>query len=405
MSKISSELIHGEVAPGFEAVREAYAHNYSIGAEIGSALAVYHRGKRVVHLWGGLRDREKNAPWQEDTLALVFSTTKGLSALALALAHSRGWLDYDRRVCEYWPEFAQNGKERVTVRQLLSHQAGLITVDYPRLDYAVLHDLDALAAILARQKPAWEPGTRNGYHAFTLGFYENELFRRVDPEGRSLGRFFQEAIARPLGAEFYIGLPPEIPLDRIAKQYFAPVWTMFTNLKMIPFGMNMMNKRSYLGRAFSNPTSALTADFTHLQFRNLEMPATSGIGTADGIARIYGAFAAGGAELGLRPETLAELKAPARIPTGGSLDLVMGIPLQFSLGLGKPFNASSFCPNPAGFGWPGMGGSLGFADPVDQIGFGYNMNKMNYNFGNDPRLRPIRDAIYRSIRAFDNQAT
>ena len=214
--------IHGEVAPGFEAVRDAFAENFAQNREIGAALSVFHHGRPVVHLWGGLRDREANAPWQEDTLALVFSTTKGLASLTLALAHSRGWLDYDCLVSDYWPEFAQQGKERITVRQLLSHQAGLSAIEGATLDYATLHDLDALADILARQKPAWEPGTRNGYHALTFGFYENELFRRIDPQHRSLGRFFQEEIARPLGAEFYIGLPPEIPLERITKQYYPP---------------------------------------------------------------------------------------------------------------------------------------------------------------------------------------
>ena len=207
--------VRGYVAPGFQGVREAFAENFARRRELGGACCAYHRGEKVVDLWGGIRNKQTGEPWEQDTMVLVHSATKGLAAMALAIAHSRGWLDYDQRVAAYWPEFAQNGKDRVTVRQLLAHQAGLYALDEP-VDRSVVGDLDRLAIVLARQIPEWEPGTRQGYHAITLGYYESELLRRVDPRHRSLGQFFQDEIATPLGLDVYIRLPEEIPNSRLA---------------------------------------------------------------------------------------------------------------------------------------------------------------------------------------------
>src|SRR5215207_9042605 len=207
--------IHGFVSSGYEAVREAFAENFVRRREIGAACCVYHRGEKVVDLWGGVRNKATGEPWEEDTMALVYSATKGLAAMTLAVAHSRGWLDYDELVCTYWPEFARNRKEKITVRQLLAHQAGLFAFDEP-VDKSVVADLDRLAEVMARQKPKWDPGTRQAYHALTLGFYEGELLRRVDPQHRSLGQFFQDEIASPLELDFYIRLPESIPDSRLA---------------------------------------------------------------------------------------------------------------------------------------------------------------------------------------------
>ena len=157
---------------------------------MGGACCAYYRGEKVVDLWGGVRNKVTGEPWERDTMVVVHSATKGLAAMTLAIAHSRGWLDYEERVATYWPEFAQQGKEKITVRQLLAHQAGLFAFDEP-VDRSVVADLDRLAEVMARHKPAWEPGTRQAYHALTLGFYEGELMRRVDPRHRTLGQFFQ----------------------------------------------------------------------------------------------------------------------------------------------------------------------------------------------------------------------
>ena len=179
----------------------------------GAACCIYYQGRKVVDFWGG--QRSPGHPWQEDTLGLTFSVTKGMAAAALVVAHSRGLFDLDAPVARYWPEFAQGGKDHITVRQLLTHQAGLISVDEP-LTVEKLADHDRLAHILARQKPAWQPGTRHGYHTLTLGWYQSELLRRVDPHDRTIGQFFQDEIAKPLGVEFYIGLPAHIAEDQLA---------------------------------------------------------------------------------------------------------------------------------------------------------------------------------------------
>ena len=160
------QQVQGLVGRGFEAVHEAFADNFARRHELGGACCAYHRGEKVVDLWGGIRNKQTGEPWERDTMVIVYSATKGLAAMTLAIAHSRGWLDYEERVCAYWPEFAQQGKERITVRQLLAHQAGLFALDEP-VDRSVVADLDRLAVVLARQKPAWEPGTRQAYHAIT----------------------------------------------------------------------------------------------------------------------------------------------------------------------------------------------------------------------------------------------
>ncbi len=185
--------ISGFVKPGFEPVQKAFIENFTQRNELGAACCIYQHGEKVVDLWGGVCNQATSEPWEEDTMVFVASTTKGLAAMAIALAHSRGLLDYEECVCTYWPEFARQGKEKVTVRQLLSHQAGLLALDAP-VDRSVV-----------------------AYHAVTLGFYEGELLRRVDHQHRSLGQFFQSEIALPLGIDFYIRLPEAIPNSRLAK--------------------------------------------------------------------------------------------------------------------------------------------------------------------------------------------
>jgi CubicO group peptidase (beta-lactamase class C family) len=229
-------VIGGSVAPGFEEVRDEFERNFSKRGEIGAACAAYRDGEKVVDLWGGHRDLQSGEPWNEDTIVMVYSTSKGLSAMAMALANSRGLIEYDSRVAAYWPEFAQNGKEEVTVRQLLSHQAGLCGIDQ-RLVPGTLADPDAMAEILARQRPAWKPGTRHGYHALSIGWYESELIRRVDPERRTLARFFEDEIAKPLGLEFYFGLPREVSSERVASIKGSHLLAALLHLRTMPPAM------------------------------------------------------------------------------------------------------------------------------------------------------------------------
>jgi CubicO group peptidase (beta-lactamase class C family) len=382
----------GHVSPGFEAVREAFTENLLRRGERGGACCVYHRGEKVVDLWGGVRN-EAAAPWQEDTMVIVYSATKGLAAMTLALAHSRGWLDYDARVARYWPEFAQQGKEAVTVRQLLAHQAGLFALDVP-LERELLADFDRLAAVLARQKPAWPPGERQAYHAVTLGFYQNEILRRLDPKHRSLGQFFQDEIATPLGLDFYIRLPGSIPNARLATIAHAG---FLARLRGFPprILLASLNPRANIRRALRG--AELPHDPAHVYARNLEVASGGGGGSARAMARAYSVFATGGRELQLRPETLQALAAPAIAPSRGFYDeCMLGDGIQFSLGFMKSTPLIPFGSEQA-FGAPGAGGAMGFADPKTGIGYGYVTSHGGTSLSGDPRDVALRSAVYSVI--------
>jgi len=385
--------IEGHVSAGFEAVREAFAENFSLRHELGGACCVYHRGKKVVDLWGGVRDKATGEPWQEDTMVLVYSTTKGLAAMTLAIAHSRGWLDYDERVCAYWPEFAQNGKESITVRQLLAHQAGLFAFD-EQGNRSLVADLDRLAVVLARQKPTWEPGARQAYHAITLGYYESELLRRIDPQHRSLGQFFQDEIATPLGLDYYIRLPESIPNSRLATLTRPSLFAMLRGFG-IGFLLTAFNRRSNITRALVG--SMFSHDEQRIYARNFEIPSGGGVGTARAIAHAYSVFATGGRELQLSPETLQALAAPAIPSAHGFYDeCMMGDGVQFSLGFMKHGPVWSFG-SEGSFGFPGSGGSLGYADPKAGIGYAYVTNQMGTALTGDPRDLALRNALYSII--------
>jgi CubicO group peptidase (beta-lactamase class C family) len=389
---MENHAVWGFVKPGFEAVREAFIENFERRNELGAACCVYHHGEKVADLWGGIRNKSTGEPWEEDTMALVHSTTKGLAGMAMALAHSRGLFDYDERVSTYWPEFAQQGKGQITVRQLLAHQAGLFALD-ERPTMGLVADLDQLAVVLARQKPAWPPGTHQAYHGITLGFYESELLRRVDPEHRSLGRFFQDEIATPLGLDLYIRLPEELPDSRLARLERSTLvaWDIFT----MPIAVTLAGiyPRSRLRRCLLG--SELPEQSERVYARNLEVPSGGGVGTARALARAYSVFATGGSELGLREETLRQLMAPAIPPVHGFRDACLKVEVRFSLGFSKPGPKDSIA-HPSAFGFPGAGGSHGFADPHAQIGYGYVPNQFVMSF-QEPRDLALRTALYHSI--------
>jgi CubicO group peptidase (beta-lactamase class C family) len=403
LDKVAEAPIHGSVAPGFEEVETEFRKNFRDQDELGAACAVYHEGEKVVDLWGGYRDLERSEPWQEDTLVLVYSTTKGLAGMAVAVAHSRGLLDYDERVSSYWPEFAQGGKENITVRQLLSHQAGLSGLDKP-LNLETIADPNALAATIARQKPAWEPGTRHGYHGISLGWYEGELIRRVDAQHRSLGRFFHEEIAQTLGLEFYIGLPTSVPASRIAEiKAYRPA-RMLLHMNTMPPGMvlALMNPRSLTSRSLNQIKGKGIrgpADLNRPEIWALEMPALGGVGQVRSIAKAYGEFARGGRELGITEETLDALIRPAVAPSQGIRDMVLHVDTAFSLGFIKPFPDFSFGTSEKAYGTPGFGISFGFADPDAQVGFAYAPNRMGFHNWDDPREKALRDALIRCLRS------
>ena len=385
-------VVEGLISSGFEPVREAFADNFTERGELGGACCVYHRGEKVVDLWGGIRNKQTGEPWEADTMVLVYSATKGLAAMTLAVAHSRGWLDYEERIAHYWPEFAQQGKDEITVRQLLAHQAGLFALDEP-IDRSLVSDLDRLAVVLARQRPAWEPGTRQAYHAITLGFYEGELLRRIDPRHRTLGQFFQEEIATPLDPDVYIRLPERVPNSRLALLARPRPLDMLLGFPL-RFTVEAMNPRSRIVRALRG--SELAHDEAHVYARNLEVPSGGAVGTARAIARAYSVFASGGYELGLRPETLNLLAAPAVPPARGFYDECLKGSVRFSLGFMKSSPTWPFG-SPDSFGAPGSGGSLGFADPAMGVGYAYVTSQMGTTLTGDPRDVALREALYSVI--------
>ena len=403
----TNAVVNGNIARGFVSVRDAFADNFTRRHELGGACCAYAHGEKIVDLWGGIRNKQTGEPWERDTMVIIHSATKGLAAMTLAIAHSRGWLDYEERVATYWPEFAEQGKERITVRQLLTHQAGLFAIEEP-VDRSVVADPDRLAVVLARQKPAWEPGTRQGYHALTLGFYQGELLRRIDPKHRTLGQFFRDEIATPLGEEVYIRLPETIPNARLAAMSPPSRFQMLTGFPL-RFMLETMNHRSNIYRALAiNPGTSVYLDEQRVYARNLEAPSGGGVATARGIAHAYSVFANGGRELGLRQETLDLLAAPAVRPTRGFYDECMKTDgIQFSLGFMKSTAIWRFG-SPRAFGSPGAGGSLGYADPDTGIGYAYITSQMGTALTGDPRdvaLRNALDAALRSRGELDRKAS
>ncbi|MFX1476729.1 MAG: serine hydrolase domain-containing protein [Promethearchaeota archaeon] len=389
-------VISGSVKPEFEAVREAFIENFERRNELGAACCIYHHGEKVVDLWGGIRNEVTREPWEENTMVIVWSTTKGLAGLAMALAHSRGLFDYDECISKYWPEFAQQGKDKITIRQLLAHQAGLFAFNEQN-DTKILTDLDRLAEVLARQKPAWQPGSYQGYHAVTLGYYQSELLRRVEDKGRSIGQYFQDEIATPLGLDFYIRLPEEIPNTKLATLRQAKFGLSAMRTMPVSLVLAAMNSRSAFRRALSGTEHCL--DKEHVYARNFEVPSGGGVGTARAIAHAYSVFATGGKELGLKEETLQQLMAPPIPPLHGFRDRILKMETPFSLGFMKPSSKNRFG-SFSSFGAPGTGGSFGFADPQAEIGYGYIPNGMGTSL-QDPRELALRTAMYRSINGTD----
>lgn len=383
--------IEGTTSPSFAVVRRAFIENFTKRGELGGACCIYQEGEKVVDLWAGVTSKEQNEPWNADTMGVLHSTTKGLAAMVMALAHSRGWLDYDARIASYWPEFAQHDKGQITVRQLLAHQAGLFAFT-EHVDRSVVADLDWLAAIMARQRPQWPAGERQAYHAISLGFYENELIRRVDPAHRTLGQVFDQEIARPLELDAYIRIPQAIPSSRIARLELPSLWERLSAMPL-PLLLRAFDRRSVLYRSLvANPGTTFYLDAAQVLVRELEVPSGGGAASARALAKVYGVFANGGHELGLGAETMAALQAEATPSRHGFYDECLGAPVRFSLGFMRPNESIGFG-HPGAFGAPGFGGSMGYADPALRLGYGYVTSRAGARLQGDPRDVALRNAI------------
>jgi CubicO group peptidase (beta-lactamase class C family) len=386
--------IAGEVDEGFGRVADEFRRNFDRRGDVGAAVTVYRDGRPVVDLWGGIRDSRRRLPWQRDTMVPVFSTTKGVSALVMASLRSKGLLDWDERVAHYWPEFAAAGKQDITVRQLLAHEAGLAVID-TRLRSSMLSDLDALAEILAAQAPGWTPGTAHGYHAVSLGLYQNELARRVDPQHRTIGRILAEEFAGPLGLTLYIGLPAEVDLDEVAVLgRLGPRATM-QQLPGVPWALSrqLANRRSPVARSLSNPALAKAERFTQRHVLQPELPSSNGVGTPRSIAALYGAAATGSPKLPIDAVTLTELAEP--VTAAPVADLLLLARRTFQLGFSRPVPGHWFGTRSGrAYGTPGLGGSFGFADPDARLGYAYAPNRLGIRLSDDPRESSLRRAVY-----------
>jgi CubicO group peptidase (beta-lactamase class C family) len=336
---VSPDLIGGDVDEGYGKVADAFRANFASGREVGAAMAVYRNGVKVVDLRGGYGNGITKTPWQHDTMVNMFSTTKGIAALTVALAVSRGLFGYNDKVVDHWPEFAQAGKADVTVRQLLGHQAGLCVLT-PAPTVRDVADPARLSAMLAAQKPAWPPGTRHGYHAITLGWYESELIRRTDPAGRTLGCFLADEIAGPLNLDLHIGLPDSVRRDRLAHLHHWSRPESLLHLVALPGPLvaASLNPVGLLARAGRLPgdVNPWAGDYNRDEVRAIEIPSANGIGTAAAVAQLYGAAATGDAALGLTQPVLDELTAFPAPPSLGVRDKALHVDVVYSLGMSKP---------------------------------------------------------------------
>ena len=379
--------IHGRVDDRFARVRAEFARNFAERGEVGASFYTIVAGRSVVDLWGGFADPAAQRPWAEDALVMVHSATKGAAALCAHLLASRGALDLDAPVARYWPEFAAAGKDRIPVRMLLNHQAGLAAIDRSLRPREGLDGV-AMAGALAEQAPNWEPGTAHGYHAVTFGWLLGELVRRIT--GRSLGTFFRDEIAGPLGLDFWIGLPAEAE-PRVARITPPPPVD-----PQDPFGAALLDQGSLTRRAFMNPSTlffAGGAEFAR-QLRAAEIPAANGMANARGLAGMYAPLAAGSARL-VDAVTLTRMSA---VESEGP-DRILVHATRFASGFmksidGGPLHRARLGPNQAAFGHVGAGGSLGMADPSAGVAIGYAMNRMGDGLLLNERGQSLVDAVY-----------
>lgn len=388
--------IEGVCDPRFRAVADEFERNFVERDEVGASVCLRLDGETVVDLWGGLADPSTQTPWSRDTISIIFSCTKGAVAISAHVLASRGLLDIEAPVSKYWPEFAKNGKQDASVRMMLDHSVGLPAFKTP-VKPGGCCDWDYMVELLAAEAPFWKPGTRNGYHMINFGWTTGELVRRVS--GKSLGAFFRDEIAEPLGIDFWIGLPEE------HESRVAPV---------IPF---VPKPGADLG-AF---TRALLADPQSIQALSLlntggfnpnerachaaEIGGAGGISNARGLAGLYAPFACGGSLDGRSFVDAAQLTRMSEISVATNEDATLLIPTRFSLGFMKSMDnrrrhlgdRDSTILSSAAFGHVGAGGSIGFADPRERLSLGYSMNRMGQGILLNDRGQALVDATYRAL--------
>ena len=383
--------IHGTIAPGFEPVRAAFAANFAERGEVGAAFCAYAGGRPLADLWAG--EAGPGVPWEEGTMAVVFSTTKGPTTLTVQALAERGALDIEAPLAAYWPEFAAEGKGEITLRQVLTHTSGVI--DFPGYqavvgDPAWWLDLDAIAGSFATATPAWEPGTDHGYHGVSFGLLLGEVVRRAT--GATLGTAFAELVARPLGLDFHIGLPDEAR-DRVALLVDSPPVTD----PVMEAYLSLFNPTTLTGRAhFSGERgfAEVGRQFNRPEMWSAEFPSGGGIGTARSLAAMYDALANGGGRQGRQIVSERSVALHATETRSGP-DLVLLFDTRYGLGYQLPTPFADLGPSPSAFGHAGLGGSVGFADPGRGVAMGYVANQLRFPApGEVTRAGALAAALY-----------
>lgn len=389
--------IQGSCDPKFQLVRQEFERNFRERGEVGASVCVTLHGETVVDLWGGMARPDTQTPWTSETVSIVFSSTKGATALCAHILASRGQLDLDAPVAKYWPEFAQAGKDKIPVKMLLNHQAGLPAVREP-LPQGAYANWDLMVNALAKEEPFWEPGTRNGYHALTIGWLVGEVVRRVS--GKSLGTFFRDEVAKPLGLDFWIGLPEDkesrvSPMIATAPDLDSVFFREMTSRGTIT-SLAMLNVGGYMGAKPEYDTRAAHA---------AEIGGAGGITNARGLAGMYAPLACGGKLKGVELVNSDTLARMAQVSSATGRDAVLLMPTRFALGFMKSMDnrraplgiLDSALTSEEAFGHVGAGGSFGFADPKAEMSFGYTMNKMGAGILLTDRGQSLVDATYRSL--------
>jgi CubicO group peptidase (beta-lactamase class C family) len=365
-------VMKGYVAPGFEPVRDAF--DAGLASEIGASFAAIRDGEIVVDVWGGFADRARTRSWERDTIAPVFSTTKGVSAIVMAWLYDQGLIDYDAAVSTLWPAFGAQGKDKLTIAQALAHQAGVPGFPDP-IDPALWLDPHACAEAIAALAPLWPPGTASGYHPLTWGYIAGEIAQRASD--RSLGAILREEICVPLGIDFFIGTP--------ASEH-ARVAEIKKPSKPGEFGEITPEKRA----AFFTKWANVARD--EVRWREIEIPSGNGHGNARSVARLYEVFATGGVIDGAQ---VLSLRAFDALTTQRSFEQDRVLPFRIDWRTGIMGNANgNYGPNPEACGHSGSGGSCGFGDPIAGVSVGYVMNQQSPYLMGDPRALKLIDALY-----------
>lgn len=372
--------IEGKCAPRFARVRDAFAANFSQHGEVGAAFSIVQDGEVVADLWGGHADKAHTRPWRHDTLTNVWSTTKGVAAICFAMLVDRGKCRYDDPVARYWPEFAANGKERVTIAQMISHQAGLCGFAEP-VTMEIIYNQDHAEALLAAQAPFWPPGEQSGYHAVTVGILNNALFRRI--EGRTLATFVREEISIPYGLDIFVGLP-DSEAQR-ASEIIAPPTLSSTDANPVP----SRAQQAALANPVLDPLWSNTRPW-----RLAPIPSVNGFANAASLAQLYGAMARGGELKGRRLLGREAINAASAQLIEGP-DAVLGLHARWAAGFLLNVH-DIYGDRPTAYGHSGWGGSFAFADPERRLGVSYVMNAMGHNLIGDPRGMALINATLES---------